>query len=334
VRLFSKDVSTGDNKSAFGIAISDGSKLEKALCPKGMSSRKDRAGLASCFTDVMAMPGTYHRNAAVERSDMEVMMEGTVALVAQATGNSLVLPEGQWKSERKARLSSIQSSSDLLALWESLVESESEIFEQQDDRIRTYMHDRHYSSTEIDQFLASGLFMRVITDTYNNYKTLLQTLFSHNTVHGFNGLASELLKFHSGKLKQIRLFSQSYFQYLVRTYIYMREAAAAKFSHLNVLAPLVQDMYGRAIAEKPSGGGGGGGNGTNNDRCSYCQNKDCHSKLGIPVDSSKCPFRIAGITRSQCRKAAKAFVSAFNPSTDKEEAVKSAIEAAKTTPTP
>lgn len=304
-----------------------------------MTSRKDHAGLASCFTDVMAMPGRYHRNAAVERSDMEVMMEGTVALVAQATGNSLVLPEGQWKSERKARLSSIQSSSDLLALWESLVESESEIFEQQDDRIRTYMHDRHYSSSEINQFLASGLFMRVITDTYNNYKSLLQTLFSHNTVHGFNGLASELLKFHSNKLKQIRLFSQSYFQYLVRTYIYMREAAAAKFSHLNVLAPLVQDMYGRAIGEKSTAGGGGGGpgggsaggagGGTQNDRCSYCQNKDCHSKLGIPVDSSKCPFRIAGITRSQCRKAAKAFVSAFNPSTDKEEAIKSAIEAAK-----
>eukprot|EP00956_Cyclotella_meneghiniana_P001832 scaffold2011_cov26-Cyclotella_meneghiniana.AAC.2 len=218
VRLFSKDPSTGDNRSIFDLSLSDTTKVEEealALCPPGMAS-KDRAGFASCLTDVAAMPGTYHRSSTMEKTDMEAVMEGTVALVAQATGNSLILPDGQWKSQRKARLSAVKSSTDLLALWENLAEAESEIFAQQDDRIRSNLYDRHYSTSEIDQFLASGLFIRVITDTYNNYRSLLQTLLSHTNVHGFSGLASELLKYHGKKLLQLRLFSPSYFSFLLR----------------------------------------------------------------------------------------------------------------------
>jgi hypothetical protein len=292
-------------------------------------TRKDRAGFASCLTDVTAMPGTYHRSSAFEKTDMEAMMEGTVALVAQATGNSLVLPDGQWKAERKARLSTIKSSADLLTLWESLIEAESEIFDQQDDRIRTYLYDRHYSALEIDQFLASGLFIRVIADTYNNYKSLLQTLLSHTNVHGFNGLAAELLKYHGNKLLQIRLYSPSYLVFLMRQYVYMQDAAATKFSHVNIIAPLVQELFDRAPAPNDAGQGGKNGNGGEANKCSWCQNKDCHSKLGIPVDSGKCPFKLANLTRSQCRKAAKAYVAAFSPSADKGAALKLAIEAGK-----
>lgn len=331
VRLFSKDASTGDTKSIFGLSLTDGSKLEEALCPPGMTSKKDRAGLASCLTDVMAMPGTYTRSTANERSDMEVMMEGTVALVAQATGNSLVLPDGQWKTERKARLSFIKASSDLLSLWDNIADAESEIFEQQDDRIRAYMSDRHYSTIAIDQFLTSGLFIRVITDTYTNYKSLLQTLFSHTTMHGFNGLASELIKYHGKKLLQIRLYSPNYLSMLLRQYIYMREAAAAKFSHVNVMGPLIQDLYDRALPPSSNntdgGGGGNGGNGGNGsgDKCTYCQSKECHSKLGIGLGTSKCPFKAAGLPHSLCRKAAKTFLNAYTPSADKNEAIQAAI---------
>eukprot|EP00956_Cyclotella_meneghiniana_P014934 scaffold22621_cov36-Cyclotella_meneghiniana.AAC.5 len=336
VHLFSKDPSTGDNRSIFDLSLSDTTKVEEALCPPGMAS-KDRAGFASCLTDVAAMPGTYHRSSTMEKTDMEAMMEGTVALVAQATGNSLILPDGQWKSQRKARLSAIKSSSDLLTLWENLAEAESEIFAQQDDRIRSYLYDRHYSTSEIDQFLASGLFIRIITVTYNNYRSLLQTLLSHTNVLGFSGLASELLKYHGKKLLQLRLFSPSYFSFLLRQYVYLRDAAASKFSHVNVIAPLVQELFSRAPAATEGGGGngsngnGGGGNGGGGDpKCSFCQNKECHSKLGIPPDASKCPFKLAHLTRSQCRKAAKAFVAAFSPSADKDAAIQAAIETAKT----
>ena len=256
-------------------------------------------------------------------------------LLAQATGNSLVLPDGQWKAQRKARLTTVKSSTDLLTLWESLVDAESEIFSQQDDRIHAFLYDRHYSTSEINQFLASGLFIRVITDTYNNYKSLLQTLLSHTNVHGFSGLASELLKYHGNKLLQIRLYSPSYLVFLLRQYVYLRDAAAAKFSHVNVIAPMVQELFSRAptagdAGQGGNGGGGGdGGGGGVATKCSWCQSKDCHAKLGIPVDSGKCPFKAAHLTRSQCRKAAKAFVAAFSPSADKDAAIQAAIESAK-----
>lgn len=71
-----------DQVRASATILTDGANLEEALCPPGMT-RKDRAGFASCLTDVTAMPGTYHCSFASEETDMETMMEGTVALVAQ-----------------------------------------------------------------------------------------------------------------------------------------------------------------------------------------------------------------------------------------------------------
>ena len=88
VHLFSKDASTGDSKSIFNILLTDGANLEDALCPPGMKCN-DCAGFASWLLDVTAIPGTNQQiSFALEKTDTEAMMEGTVALVAQATGNS------------------------------------------------------------------------------------------------------------------------------------------------------------------------------------------------------------------------------------------------------
>jgi hypothetical protein len=37
-----------------------GKDLDRALCPEGMHL-EDRKGLATCFTDVTAMPGAYRK---------------------------------------------------------------------------------------------------------------------------------------------------------------------------------------------------------------------------------------------------------------------------------
>jgi hypothetical protein len=49
---------------------------------------EDRKGLATCFTDVTAMPGAYKKTIGLsDKTDVEVVMEGAMSLMAQATGN-------------------------------------------------------------------------------------------------------------------------------------------------------------------------------------------------------------------------------------------------------
>ena len=68
----------------FGINISN-PKMDKALCPPHMHSY-NRKGLAEVLADVAAMPGTYQKSISVECSDLEVVMEGAVAMAAQMNG--------------------------------------------------------------------------------------------------------------------------------------------------------------------------------------------------------------------------------------------------------
>eukprot|EP00956_Cyclotella_meneghiniana_P025543 scaffold53455_cov41-Cyclotella_meneghiniana.AAC.9 len=152
---------------------------------------------------------------------------------------------------------------------------------------RSYLYDGQYSTSEIDQFLASGLFICVTTDTYKNYKTC----------------------------RPSSPTPTSTFSFLLRQYVYLQDAA-----HVNVIAPLVQELFSWAPAAtdtdpSQSGTNGGGGNGSNGNggggetKCSSCQNKECHSKPGIPPDASKCPFKLAHLTRGQPLHSKKIIMS-------------------------
>jgi hypothetical protein len=119
--MFSKDESTGDPKTVFGMKIG-GKDLDRALCPEGMHS-EDRKGLATCFTDVTAMPGAYKKTIGLsDKTDVEVVMEGAVSLMAQATGNRSQIPDSQWKVDKKTKLCSVKSSADLMTMSEELQE--------------------------------------------------------------------------------------------------------------------------------------------------------------------------------------------------------------------
>jgi hypothetical protein len=173
--------------------------FEKALCPEGMHS-KDRKDLASCFTDVSAMPGAYRKSEAAEKPDMlESVFEGAVNIIAQATGKSAVIANGQWRTATKTRLRGIKLAAELMQISDEIHQTQATIFEQQDDSVQTFLHRLHYSSSEI------RVWQQIIADSFTNYVHLIQMLLHWSTLHGYaNELAERMLDYHATQLHQIR----------------------------------------------------------------------------------------------------------------------------------
>lgn len=332
VRMFSKDESTGDSKRVFGMEIGDRD-LERALCPDGMHS-EDRKGLGTCFTDVTAMPGAYKKAPGLtEKSDVEMVMEGAVSLLAQATGNRAQLPDGQWKVDKKTKLRSIKSSADLMTMSEELQEAQATIFEQQDDNVRIFLQQRHYSSSEVKEYLATGLWIRIIRDTFTNYVNLILMLVYHASLHGYSGgLVERMVNHWATKLLQIRLYSPNYVSFQLKVYTCLRDGNAVKFDDLTIYRPMIQDLLDKT--NNNNGGGGGNNNTPKPDAtCSHCKNRKVHDILGIGSTFGYCPFKPPLCDRKQARAAGKHFVTALtaDSNADHGAAIKAAVAAAKST---
>jgi hypothetical protein len=333
--MFSKDESTGDSNRAFGMEI--GSKeLDRALCPDGMHS-EDRKGLASCLTDVTAMPGAYRKTPAVtEKSDVEAVMEGAVSLFAHATGNRVGISDGQWKVDKKTKLRSIKSAADLMTMSEELQDVQATIFEQQDINVRLFLQRRHYSSSEIKEYLATGLWIRIIRDTFQNYVGLVLMLVYHASLHGYSGgLVERMVNHWAMELLKVRLYSPDYTFFLLKIYACLRDGNAVKFDNLTMYRPMIQDLLDKAGTNNGGGGGGDNKNNANANReavCSQCKSRKVHELMGVGHSFGNCPFK-TNCDRKQARAAGKHFVAALdaNPQADKAEAIKAAIAAAKST---
>lgn len=329
IRMFSKDESTGNDKNAFGMRITD-SDIGATLCPPGMH-RKDVEGFAACITDVAAMPGTYHKMDS-EKTEVETVFEGALAMM-QIAGRTMVT-ESQWKRQKKSTLSGVKSHSELITLADEIKEAESLIFGEMDTRIRVFMQQRHYDDEAIDEYLSGGLWLRIANDTLTNFKDLIGVIQHQAVQHGFDGgLAEETLRYYAKKLSQIRMLSPDYSTHLLRTYAFLRDAAHEKFNHLSIYKPLLQsllDQSHEAAGKENAGPPTPNPKSEEAQKCSHCGSKPLHEKFGIPLGRSRCPF--AGeLNRTQAKKAAKEFLQRIKdePTADKKELAKAIIAEVK-----
>jgi hypothetical protein len=322
----------------FGFSVSDPG-LEKLLCPEGMG-KSDRRGLAEQLTDAAAQPGAYsHVLSVPDRSEVEVIMDGVVAMAQQYGGRGTGHMSNQWKQERKNTLAKIKSKEDLIRINDALHEAEHMIEAQQVDRLRVYMQRRYYADDEITTYVNQGGWIRIVKDTTECLKSLFQNMIHLSSTQGFeNGFAEQLNRYHSEKLTQIRVYSPCYSIFLLRTYAYLRDAKAKRFNDVAMFQPILQGIYmnkainaGRAAANNRGNGGGGNngnGNGDNaNTSCSWCKSRDLHSKYSWGVGVSDCALKKGGLTRSQAAAAAKAVLAALkaDPQADKAATLKKVI---------
>jgi hypothetical protein len=136
-------------------------------------------------------------------------------------------------------------------------------------------------------------------ESFQNYFTLLgairQLAFDHD---GWDsGPAKAMLDFHSGKLLQIRRHALSRKLLVLKTYIYLRDAAAKSFYHES----MTESLWAR-ISELSAPGDDEDAPNFSSMRCAHCRSATIHKSLNLEPYKRNCFFK--DLTQTLARKAA------------------------------
>jgi hypothetical protein len=330
---YGPDVSVGDSEKIFGIPIDDEDRMDKLLCPPDMSRKSDKRRLAESILDVMALPGAYNQiKEADGQSELQGFVEGAAALVSQATGKAIKV-DSQWRQARRAALSKVKTREEVGQLATDIREIRDVVFKLQKQRIRSLLRQCRYDKNEVEEYLYSGLWVRLSLETFDLNLRLLDHIDSTAREHQNwdGGLAHAMLQHHAGKLWNVRAFAEDYKYHLLGTYIYLRDAAPNKFYHTSMLEKLwkkasepaarLQQKNERKPVVKgedlkvPKTG------------CSLCNSKALHDLLKTSYGMHNCPFKDK-LTRTKARTAAKEILELHkaNEGLDLKKAVEEQIE--------
>ena len=313
---YGPDPSLGDPDRIFGVPIDREAKLGKLLGPGDLDRKSDRKQLAECMIDVGSLPGAYKQNQdSDEHGEVMGFIEGTAQLLGQTFGRQIKV-DSQWRQAKRASLSKVKTQGDVEQLIDDIREVRDIVFKQQKQRIKALLHTCRYSPEEIDEYMYSGLWIRLILDTFDLNLRLLDTLLTTAREHGRfeGGLAEAMLKHHAGKLWNIRAYSENYQDLLLSVYVYYREAASSKYYHTSMMSSLwkraASSKGGLPSSTSPPNSSttteekGGKSTRTTTTGCSLCYSKGLHDLVKVGYGAELCPFQ-GKLNRAKAKKAAK-----------------------------
>ncbi|CAJ1948032.1 unnamed protein product [Cylindrotheca closterium] len=169
--------------------------------------------------------------------------------------------------------------------------------------IEAFMAKRNYLDDKIDDYCNQGAVVRLVYKTYGYYNQLLGKLRELHYKHfqRWEGSpAAALLDHHSEKLLFIRCNSVNRTAHLLRSYTYLRDAAADGFSANEVIESLWervseihQEIESTDTNDGSQSGGGKSRTTTTNDwerSCPKCGSKKLHNILQKGHTASACPL--------------------------------------------
>jgi hypothetical protein len=146
-----------------------------------------------------------------------------------------------------------------------------------------------------------------------------QLFYTHHLWEG--GPAQAMLDFHSKGLAKARSFSSDYQTFILKVYVYLREASEKGFYHAFMAESLwsrVSSLESPQDATQPKAPG--------DSRCSHCKSKDVHLLLGLLPTRTLCPF--IGLSGTDLRNAIKELIKSTksHPDSDKVKLVADIIK--------
>jgi hypothetical protein len=309
-------------------------------------SRKDREEFAEVFTDVTHLPGMYIVNSSDESGDVQGVMDGAAAMLAQLSrkrkGRTPL--DSQWNLARKTALGQVKSEEKFFEMIKKVRASEKAAFRRQAHSIHGFMRRLHYSQQDIEHYNQYGLWVHVITQSYRWYLDLLEHIRSIAYFHRrWDGLAIKLVEHHGTKLAELRVFAVDYKTFLLDVYVYLREAQAQKFQHVAIQDELWKTNAPVAPLPTQERTANGGGRATptptttaRNSGCAHCKTKALHEQLHVGLGQANCP--LSQVPRAQARNIAKDLLDrvqgtpSLNLGNLVSEAVASAVAAGATNP--
>ena len=183
----------------------------------------------------------------------------------------------------------VKSETDLFTLLEAVEESSVPAFDQQDGKIRAFMHRRHYDEDEVTDYLEHGLLPTLTRLTYEYFRALLNCI--RSLYHKYNkswegGPAKAMLDHHSKGLASVRVYSEDYRMFVLKAYVYLREAKDKKFIH----ASMSEALWSRVSTLEAPHATLGAAPPAGEPKYSHCRSKEVHAYLGLLPAKNHCPF--------------------------------------------
>jgi hypothetical protein len=267
-------------------------------------------------------------------AETERAVMATTGLIQAAVGRKGFRDpvDALWRTQGRHVLGQIRSATDLEELISQIEEVKESTFDQQEDQVGVFLAQRHYTSTSIKKYVARGGLSIITKATYTYYLGLLNHLRQryYDAPRGTSWAKTQahgIWEHHSQKLLTLRMTISTKKHFLLKVYVYLREAHKAHYYH----ASMTRYLWNQVTSLQHGEGGGrvnDPGAAAAPDRCPHCRGKGFHSKLDLPPQKAKCPFK--DMSQTLARKAAQkgyAMLQA-NPNLTKTEVVAQAKTAA------
>ena len=277
------------------------------------------------------MPGRYQHKHGEFGELKEILgeeLKGVGDAIVSATSGRRTRSElnTQWKNENRRYLTKVTTEEQLTTMVGRIHSGQKASFKKQSHSIYYFMRECSYSSTEIEDYLQHGLWIRIIDDTYLWNLQLLQQIRHISSKHNtWTGLASAMIDHHGRKMADLRAYAVDYRSYLLDVYMYLRESHKNDFQHPSLMEALWR-MPPQIVEDLTNNGGEEAKIRTSG--CSHCRSKALHEVMDVGWGKDNCPLK--AINGQKARKLSKVILDHFkeNPNVDKKTYVKNQIKLA------
>jgi hypothetical protein len=293
------------------------------------------------------MPGAYGSVLASRGDDDETeerWREFEVAtraftILENKRAKNLEVKTPKWKVKSCHGLWKVDSLTDLTDSITAVSDTAPTAFRQMDKTVMALMRRWNYRQEYIDQYLSVGGLPMMVRQTLNFYQGFLhavhQQSLRRSSTSWHDSSARVMLLHHSKKLQEVRQHSGTFFEFLVATYVYLREASKKKFQDL----ALLQGVHDRLDTIHPTASQAGSDSGTTKTSnkslpCSHCKSRELHNLWSLEHLNKVCPIKeISNKKVAACRKEILDRVKTFpNPTAAQLKSfLTTAIAAAKVT---
>jgi hypothetical protein len=268
INFTAPDASAGDPERIHGFPLTEPS-LDVMLAPPAMGSEQ-MENIINATVDVTSMPGAYGSVLASRGDDDETeerWREFEVAtraftILENKRAKNLEVKTPKWKVKSCHGLWKVDSLTDLTDSITAVSDTAPTAFRQMDKTVMALMRRWNYRQEYIDQYLSVGGLPMMVRQTLNFYQGFLhavhQQSLRHSSTSWHDSSARVMLLHHSKKLQEVRQHSGTFFEFLVATYVYLREASKKKFQDL----ALLQGVHDRLDTIHPTASQAGSDSGT------------------------------------------------------------------------
>jgi hypothetical protein len=292
----------------FGLDLGS-DKLLASLGPPGMTKRMSKE-LFDYPTDLLSLPGAWSTLGADEEDyETQQTFSQLSDFLRTTPGSKHRGHDPGWKNKSHHALGKVKTMEALNMLAEEYLATKNRSLTYEASRLKEWMQLHHYSSKEVEEFQQTGglpLVMRALTNLYEEMLTTMRTTaLKHGTIWE-GSYAQAMLEYHKKELGHIRGMAGTRKDFLLTTYVYLRNASKSKWTNQEIQSTMCVELNA-ALQSLPTNWKQGGEAAGDRRKGCRCQNQALHTLLQLSffdVAANLCP--VAAAPNSQkARTAAK-----------------------------